>query len=104
MFEKTAPNEIHHLVLGHMPDGLVEDFNFNWTSIAGRINQLAELAQFDHAVAHHRATHENAWERHGPVGNVKADYPSACPVYFCSQFRIPPDVEGIDHDSSGRAR
>lgn len=44
MFKKTAHNQIHNFVLGHAPNCLAEDFNFDWTLIARGINQLAEPA------------------------------------------------------------
>ena len=67
MLEKTALNETHYFAFRHAPDYFVEDFNFDGTVIAGRINQFAEFAQYDYTIAHHGAPHQDSGEPHGPT-------------------------------------
>jgi len=103
MFDEALLDEFHQSIVRALPDIVVEDFNFDGTVVAGGFDGQAEAAEFDDAVAHHRAAHEDAGERHGPVGDVEAGDAAAGTLDLGVDFGVPPDMEGVDDDAGGGA-
>ena len=101
MFDEALLDESQEGIVGVGPDLVVEDFDFDGAGVAGGVDGVAEAAEFDDAVAHHGAAHEDAGERHGPVGDVEAGDAAAGAFDLRVDFRVPPDVEGVDDDAGG---
>src|SRR5271165_2316307 len=56
-----------------IPDFLVHDLDLNWASVAGLVDRGPDAAQFDYAVTHQAASRHDAWQWHGPIGDVETE-------------------------------
>ena len=97
MFKIPLFHALEHLITGLIPDGLIENLDFDWTAVTSSIHGATQAAQFDHAIAHHAAPEERIGNRHDPIVNMETpdSFSGSSDLRF--HIRVPPDVIRIDH-------
>ncbi len=83
----------------HSPDFFVEYLHFNWPVVSCFFRRLTQAANFDHALAHHSAAHQQAIGWNQPVGYVKGEDAPARTRNLDIHLRIPPDMIYIDDNT-----
>ena len=84
MFDEALLDKREKSVIGGLPYLFVEYLNFDGAVVAGGIYGLPQFSQLDDAVTHHGAAHQDAGQRHRPIGDVKARNSSRANARFAA--------------------
>src|SRR5579883_1045328 len=95
--EKSLAHQLEQLLAGQAPEGLIENFYFDRSTIACAVNSLAKTAKLYDAIAHHAAPIEHMGRGNQPVVDVETKDRAARRLDVLINRRVPPDMIDIDH-------
>ena len=95
----TLFHAIENFIARFVPDFLIENLDFDKSSVTGIFDEAADRSDVDAAIAHHPAPEQHIGSRDEPVAHMKSENSPGRAIDLPLEHRIPPDVLDIDHDA-----